>query len=233
MATQATTEARIKQLHTEVSEMKSEMNDQLERLNDLVAQSLQSRAEAGEEDLEDKPEEQKPETLSSKADSLINTYTLWAAGAGVIPLPFLDVVGIAYVQGRMLDELYKNYYKADPLRPDEPTGFSKKFNKNLVISILGSFGPEYLFAGALASAMKFIPVIGSLPAGGAISVIGGLSTYVVGRLVKEDLEEGLTPEAIVDSLRALNMRDPRVQRIVKQGRRFLDTRKATPAKAEA
>ena len=158
----------------------------------------------------------KEETLTEKADSIITYYALWAAGAGVIPLPFLDVVGIAALQGKMLDDLYKNYYKPDPARPNEPTGFSKKFNKNLLIAVVGSFGPEFLFAGALATAMKFIPIIGALPAGGAVSAIGGLSTFVVGKLVKEDLEKGLTPEAIVDSLSRLNTRDPRVRVLRKE-----------------
>ena len=100
----------------------------------------------------------------------------------------------------MLDELYKNYFPDDP--PDK-AGFSKNFNQNLLTVVLGSFGAQYLFAGALGSAMKLIPVLGALPGGGALSVIAGTSTYVVGKLVKEQLEKGLTPVQVMEALKTV------------------------------
>ena len=137
---------------------------------------------------------------SEAADSVINKYALIAAAVGVVPIPFLDIVGIAGVQAKMLDELNRNYYPDDP--PDK-AGFSKSFSQNLLTIVLGTFGPAVLFGGALGSAMKFIPILGALPGAGAGSLIGGTSTFVVGKLVKEQLEKGLTPTQIMDTLKTV------------------------------
>jgi uncharacterized protein (DUF697 family) len=146
------------------------------------------------------PLKEKPPTPSDAADSIINKNALIAAAVGVMPIPVLDIVGIAGVQAKMLDELNRKYYPDDP--PDK-AGFSKNFIQNLLTIVLGSFGPAVLFGGALGSALKFVPIIGALPGGGAVSLIGGSSTFVVGKLVKEQLEKGLTPTQIMDTLKSV------------------------------
>jgi uncharacterized protein (DUF697 family) len=146
------------------------------------------------------PLKEEPPTPSDAADSIINKNALIAAAVGVMPIPVLDIVGIAGVQAKMLDELNRNYCPDDP--PDR-AGFSKNFSQNLLTIVLGSFGPAVLFGGALGSALKFVPILGALPGGGAVSLIGGTSTFVVGKLVKEQLEKGLTPTQIMDTLKSV------------------------------
>ena len=144
--------------------------------------------------------EGRPLTQSEGAEAIISRYALIATVVGLVPLPVLDILGIGAVQAKMLDELYKNYFPDDPA---DKAGFSKNFNQNLLTVVLGSFGAQYLFAGALGSAMKLIPVLGALPGGGALSVIAGTSTYVVGKLVKEQLEKGLTPVQVMEALKTV------------------------------
>lgn len=124
-----------------------------------------------------------PIAIEKKANAIINNYSLWAAGAGVLPIPFLDIAGIAVAQGKMLDDLATTYGKG---------GFQQNFAQNLLTIVVASFGPELLFAGGLGTVLKFVPIIGLLPAGGAVSAIGATSTYVVGKVVQEQFQSGLS-----------------------------------------
>ena len=159
------------------------------------------KAETGETAAGGTPTEEKPQTQSEKADGIISHYSLIAAAVGLVPFPVLDIVGIGAVQAKMLDELYRNYFPDDPA---EKGGFSKNFNQNLLTVVLSSFGAQYLFAGALGSALKMIPILGALPGVGAVSAIAGTATLMVGKLVKEQLEKGLTPTQVMDALKTVD-----------------------------
>ncbi|HEY5812431.1 MAG TPA: hypothetical protein VIT23_07245 [Terrimicrobiaceae bacterium] len=180
------------------SENNSEFNDvQIEQVQ-LQNRLTSIRMAVAQAEGPTPPSEEKPTAPSQNADSTITKYTLIAAGVGIVPIPGLDIIGIAGVQGKMLHELYVIYY------PDDPEGgFSKKFTQNLLTVVVSSFGAQYLFLGAFGSALKFFPIIGSLPGGGAVSLIGATSTFVVGHLVKEQLEKGLSASAIEDTLKTV------------------------------
>jgi uncharacterized protein (DUF697 family) len=134
----------------------------------------------------------------------------------VVPIPVLDLAGIAVVQGNMLSELSVIYYPGDPR-----AGFSKHFAQNLLTIVLSTFGSAALFGAGLASAMKFIPVVGSLPGGGAVSLIGGTATFAVGKIVKEQLEKGFTPAQIMDTLKTVDK--SKVAGLRKQAARLFST----------
>jgi uncharacterized protein (DUF697 family) len=180
------------------SENNSEFNDvQMEQVQ-LQNRLTSIRMAVAQADAPPPSEEKPTVTPSQNADSTITRYSLIAAGVGIVPIPGLDILGIAGVQGKMLHDLYVIYY------PDDPEGgFTKKFTQNLLTVVLGSFGAQYLLLGAFGSALKFVPIIGALPGGGAVSVIGGTATFVVGHLVKEQLEKGLSAAAIEDTLKTV------------------------------
>jgi uncharacterized protein (DUF697 family) len=119
------------------------------------------------------------------ADNIINKYVLWASGVGLVPLPGVDLVGIAGVQGKMIHELCKLYGLG---------GFSDRAVTNTLTAVIGSFGPGVLMSGAVGSLLKSIPLVGSVAGAAALSVVGGTSTYVVGKLVQEHFELGGTPD---------------------------------------
>jgi uncharacterized protein (DUF697 family) len=140
-----------------------------------------------------------------EADKTILAHSALAAAAGVVPFPLLDVAGIATIQGLMISKIYKIYYQ------DTKVGFSDNFAQNLLTVIIGGVGPELLFAGAIGSVLKLVPVVGILPGGGSVSFVGFGSTYAVGKIVSGQLSQGHSPFAFEASLK-----QPAVRAALKQ-----------------
>jgi uncharacterized protein (DUF697 family)/archaellum component FlaC len=191
-------QALIDELSDEFGDLKG---DQTQLKNDFapiksaIYKSEALRAEEAKVEAKEEARLTKPED----ADAIVNKYALIATAVGLVPIPFLDIVGIAGFQAKMLDELYKLYF------PDEPAGtagFSKNFTQNLLTIVLSGLGTG-LVGGAIGSALKFVPVLGWLPGAGAVSLIGGTATFVVGKLVKEELDKGLSPTQIMDTLKTV------------------------------
>jgi uncharacterized protein (DUF697 family) len=182
-----------------VAANKSEFEDLKEQQGDLRDRLTAIRTQIAQASTPSEGKEEEPTTPAQKADGVINKYSLIAAGLGVVPIPVLDLAGIATVQGIMLSELSVIYYPGDPR-----AGFSKHFAQNLLTIVLSTFGSAALFGAGVASALKFVPLIGSLPGAGAVSLIGGTATFVVGKIVKEELEKGLTPAQIMETLKTVD-----------------------------
>jgi uncharacterized protein (DUF697 family) len=111
--------------------------------------------------------------LENEAKKVINRYAKWTAGAGLIPVPLLDVATISGLQIKMLADLSKLYG-----RP-----FGKERAKVLVGSLLGSVLPSVLANSSLAAAgtvIKIIPVIGTLVGMAALPAFAYAATKAVG-----------------------------------------------------
>jgi uncharacterized protein (DUF697 family) len=112
---------------------------------------------------------------SMMADDTIDSHVLWSMGAGALPIPFLDVAIVTGIQLNMFKELCV-IYQVD---------YNESFGKNLISSIAGA-----TLAKIGASALKAIPVIGSLLGGVPMVVLSGTSTYAMGQVFKKHLEFG-------------------------------------------
>jgi uncharacterized protein (DUF697 family) len=119
-------------------------------------------------------------TRLTQAQSLVNKRALWAAGAGLIPVPILDVAGIFAVQVNLINELSKLY--------DIP--FSKHKVKNLIAPLIGSVGAGYATAPGVTSLFKFMVGPGTIAGILATSTIGSAATYAVGRVFVQHFEAG-------------------------------------------
>ena len=117
----------------------------------------------------------------SEANHIIQSHAIWAMGAGVIPLPVVDIVAVTAVQMDMIQQLSTLYNKTY----SEISG--KAFVSSISSSVLARIG---------ASALKAIPGIGSLIGGVSMSVMSGASTYAVGQVVTRFFEEGIDIEDI-------------------------------------
>jgi uncharacterized protein (DUF697 family) len=115
------------------------------------------------------------QSQSSMADGVIDSHVLWAMGAGAIPIPFLDTAVVTAIQLNMFKELCM-IYQAD---------YNESFGKNLISSITGS-----TLATLGASAIKAIPIVGSLLGSVPMVVLSGASTYGMGQVFKKHLEIG-------------------------------------------
>lgn len=110
-----------------------------------------------------------------QAESIVQKHVLWSMGMGAIPIPFLDTIAVSAMQYEMLKQVSNLY------------GFemSENMGKSL-ISLLA--GGTLVRMGA--SAVKTIPIIGSLLGGGAMVVLSGASTYAIGSVFVQHFESG-------------------------------------------
>lgn len=116
------------------------------------------------------------EHLRFKADSIIKNHVIFATGAGVIPIPLLDIAGVTAVQLDMLKKLTNLYGK----------NYSENVGKAFIASITTTS-----LARMGASALKAIPVIGQVIGGISMSIMSGASTYALGNVVLELMERGV------------------------------------------
>jgi uncharacterized protein (DUF697 family) len=106
------------------------------------------------------------------ANELVKKYSLYSAGAGLIPVPVLDWAAISGVQMKMLADLGALYgvpFEADRVKP-------------IVSALIGGYASTKLGYGIGGGLIKSIPLIGQTI--GMLAVPGfayGL-TYAVGKV---------------------------------------------------
>lgn len=113
---------------------------------------------------------------------IVKKYTWWAAGAGLIPFPAIDMAAVAGVQIKMLKDL------ADAYEID----FSREKAKVGVAALIGGVAPEQMARGFLGSLVKGIPVLGPTVGGATVPIFAGAATYAVGRVFIQHFASGGT-----------------------------------------
>jgi uncharacterized protein (DUF697 family) len=124
------------------------------------------------------PEPKDREELASK---LVNRFALWSGVAGLVPLPVVDVVAVGGLQVQMLRRLSQIY----------GVPFSANRGKALIASLAGSMIPATSGMGA-ASALKVVPVFGTVVAGFVMPVLSAGATYAIGKAFIQHFESGGT-----------------------------------------
>lgn len=127
-------------------------------------------------------EEMKGLTPFEQANAINKRFVLWSAGGGLIPLPVVDIAAILAAQITMLAKMTKVYN----------IPFSEHTVKNILIPLIGSVGIVPMGAAALASLVKFIPVVGQAVGLLSMSVIAGAITYATGKIFISHFEAGGT-----------------------------------------
>lgn len=115
------------------------------------------------------------------ADTIINNHAWFSAVPGFVPIPVIDILGISAVQRDMVKQLCKFY--------DCP--YSEQKGKAIVMSFTGSILSR-IPAYSVRSIVKSIPVVGWALGGLSLSVFAASSTYAVGQVFKEHLDQGGT-----------------------------------------
>lgn len=121
-------------------------------------------------------------TRAEKADKLVRSHALWAAGVGLIPVPVLDVAGVAGVQYALISELAKLY----------ELQFSKERIRALAASLLGSGVPAVVAGGGAISIAKAVPFIGTILGAAVLPALSAASTIALGRVFTQHFEAGGT-----------------------------------------
>jgi len=116
------------------------------------------------------------------ANEIVNNNVALAMGAGLIPLPLVDLAAITAVQlkmGKELAEFYGVEYKEDQI-------------KGIVISLIAAYTATSVASVTAATAAKSIPVLGAVFGVITLPVVAGGLTHAVGKVFIQHLESGRT-----------------------------------------
>jgi uncharacterized protein (DUF697 family) len=138
-------------------------------------------AQMTKKDEKNEVETTEAENRLDKANAIMKNRMMWSAGAGLFPIPVVDMVALSGIQLEMLYSFSKLY--------DVP--FRKDIGKSVIASLLGSVLPTGMAPG-LASLIKAIPLIGQTTGALTMSIVGGASTYAVGKIFIQHFEAGGT-----------------------------------------
>ena len=120
----------------------------------------------------------------AKLDSsnvLVKKYMWWSMGAGLIPVPFVDIATVSGIQLKMLNELSKIY----------DVKFSKNAGKSIVGALLGGISADALSKSYFTSVIKTIPIVGIV---GSVSmpIFSGAATWAIGKVFIQHFASGGT-----------------------------------------
>ncbi len=115
---------------------------------------------------------------SKHADTIIRNHVIFSMGAGIIPVPVVDIFAVGATQLDMIRQLCKVYDK------DFSETQGKAIVSALTTSTLAKIGARSL--------VKLIPVVGSYIGGVTSAVMAGASTYALGEVFKMHFEMGGT-----------------------------------------
>lgn len=121
--------------------------------------------------------------VSKKSDELIKKYVFQSGVTGFIPIPFMDALGLMGVQQLMLYDLSKLYN----------VPYSKASAKTWITGLTSGLTSQAV-RPMMGSALKLIPGIGTLAGGASMALLGGASTYAIGKVFQQHFEDGGTLE---------------------------------------
>jgi uncharacterized protein (DUF697 family) len=116
---------------------------------------------------------------------LVDRFSLWSGAAGLIPLPFVDIVAVGGVQLEMLRRLSDIY----------GVPFIENRGKSIIASLAGSVLPASTAtttAMGVTSALKSIPGIGTAISAFTMPVFSAGATYVIGKVFIQHFASGGT-----------------------------------------
>lgn len=127
-----------------------------------------------------------PGARLTEAEAVVRHNVLWTLGAGVIPVPIVDVLAVSAVQLKMLKQLSDVY----------EVSFSESLVKKLVGSLLaglGGIGLGVALGAALGGSIaKLVPALGSAIGVLSVPIVSGAFTHAVGRVFTMHFESGGT-----------------------------------------
>jgi len=116
---------------------------------------------------------------TEQANEILRQHVLWATGAGLVPIPVLDIAAVTGVQLDMVNRLARVYH----------VDYTESLGKSLLSALAGSS-----LARLGASGLKFIPVVGTALGVVSMSALSGAATYAVGMVFIHHFESGGTLE---------------------------------------
>ena len=123
-----------------------------------------------------------PEVPAPKSIDIIRRYVTWSIAAGAVPVPFVDVAAVTAVQLKMIAALAEHY----------KSPFDAERGKSLIGALFGTLGGFSIARGVLGSAIKSIPVVGTIGGFVLVPAMSGAVTYALGKVFAAHFETGGT-----------------------------------------
>jgi uncharacterized protein (DUF697 family) len=117
----------------------------------------------------------------AEAMHVVHEYMGWSAGAGLIPVPLLDLAAITLVELKMVHALANLY----------GVPFSRGAAKSIIGALIGG-GGTYVLAAPVASVVKFVPIVGAVAGALTEPAIAAAATYALGKVFISHFESGGT-----------------------------------------
>jgi uncharacterized protein (DUF697 family) len=120
--------------------------------------------------------------VHSEAAEIISSAVKWSAAAGVVPLPYVDLIALGAVQYKMVRKLTE-LYEIDA---------DKKNIETVVATMLGMLAPSYVGGSLIGSSLKLIPGGGTLLGSASVAALSSAATYAIGKIFIRHFEKGGT-----------------------------------------
>jgi uncharacterized protein (DUF697 family) len=146
-----------------------------------MAQKPNSSTGTEKETIEAAEATDSPELRNEIASKLVDRFAVWSGVAGLIPVPVVDVFAVGGLQVQLVRRISQIY--------DVP--FSENRGKALIASLAGSMIPTTSGIGA-ASALKAVPIIGTIAAGFVMPALSAGATYAIGKAFIQHFASGGT-----------------------------------------
>jgi uncharacterized protein (DUF697 family) len=121
------------------------------------------------------------EGRQERLEKLAKHHILASMGVGLVPLPLVDIAALMGIQLNMIRKLSAEY--GIPFREDA--------GKSVITSLMGGVLPVTLGC-AIASLIKFIPLIGQTTGAVTMPVVSGAATYALYKVFVQHFESGGT-----------------------------------------
>lgn len=142
-------------------------------LNDQDYEAYQKWQQQVEEEKRKAPS---PERI--RANEIVREEAYWAIGLGLIPLPMVDAVALAAVEGRMIRRIGEVYGRK----------FSDSYANNLFVSLLAGIGSTALGVKFVTDLLRFIPGVNVVASAVGVSVTAVPVHFAVGAWLIDSLE---------------------------------------------
>ena len=114
-----------------------------------------------------------------QASKIITKYLPWSAGAGLVPVPGLDLAGITAIHIKMVADISQVY----------GVPFKQEAAKNIISSLLLAVIPSGM-AHTASSLVKVVPGIGTVIGMVTGAAFAAASTFALGRVFTQHFESG-------------------------------------------
>ncbi|MCP4105829.1 MAG: DUF697 domain-containing protein [Desulfobacteraceae bacterium] len=117
-----------------------------------------------------------------ESNKTIRHHVYCSMAVGLVPIPLVDFAGMTGVQLNMLRVIAKKY----------EVPFSTGIAKNLISSLVGGALPVTVSGPLAASLSKLIPGVGSTVGIVTMPIVGGATTYAIGKVFVQHFASGGT-----------------------------------------